>query len=129
MQSICLNKTIRNKCKQSKVEWLKRKCTEIEKRKATNARSMHKKIKKRYSLPGCIKFKEGKIINENEMVLHRWNKYNITEEGNLQNIKLGRYCNPQIWSNNSNDLEEEEPIIEPNEIISDHLTFALIAMF
>ena len=93
-----LHREIRKKCREANEEWLKSECSEIEKRKETDTKATHKRIKdltgaKTCSSSGCIRSKDGAIITEKDDILERWTEY-IEEL-----FRDNRGCKPEIRKN------------------------------
>ena len=75
-----LYKEIKRKCTEAKESWLGIQCKEIEQAKEKETTLIYKKIREitgssTWSSSGCIKSKEGTIIEEKYKILDRWIEY------------------------------------------------------
>ena len=77
-----LDKTVREMCLQSKIEFFEKKCQEIEKLRITSSKECHQNIKeatgkrlKNRNDGNIIKDKKGKILIIREDIMKRWEEY------------------------------------------------------
>jgi len=75
-----LNKKIQDECRKAKEDWITLQCTDLEDLEKKNIQLMYSKIKrmsKNKSRPAntALKDKNGKVVMEQQDILHRWTEY------------------------------------------------------